>query len=725
MKKIPYFITIGILVAAWSICGTMVLLSLPGWMDQLVVHSHFPYLMVFAILTILCAPLGYLLLTHLTVISYKNLSKTSTNIWISISFLVGALLVFLIPLTFPIYPTVHQLDIHLASLKDSSTGSGQLFIESVEQVKNNFQRVDLKGFSLIGNWEKQPHFIDGSFEPLSTSSSAALFSWQGETSSAIEVVLRAGPESSPVIVSWDGQEQTLDLNSEIGRDYPLDFPISSPIPKWLETILLLITSGIGFGFVIFTITTWLVLRGNPRIGKVATHRWQWMLYSIPCLLTGFIYLLTFWPGVMNIDSIVQWTQVLTGKYSDAHPVFHTFLIWLVTRIWLSPAAISITQVLAFSITAGWGFSLLERMGLPQKIVWAFAIIFALFPPNGLMMVTLWKDVPYSICILGLTMMMINFLFINRSWITKWRNLVLLACVSALVALFRVNGVVVALGTLFFLWLGSRDYRRYLIIVLALSIAIWLGVRTTLNLFLHPTSGLSIESPLLHPVAAHLSAGTSLSVSELNFLQNLHPVENYIPYICYSGERTAWSLPDTNNQEPDNPLVKQPGRLSSILISLTLRNPLVSFSHFMCKSSSEWQISTSGNYETFGVFSGAGGKIFWLDEHAVDVSITAGSKLPWLVNFLTVLIYAPYLLISSAIYRPAIYLYGLLTGISIAILRSRSYKYWLLAVPILLNSISLVFAARVGAFRYSYPTLLISMALTGFLMFYTRKPNQIE
>jgi len=602
MKKTRRFITVGIFDAIWSICAAVVLLSLPGWMDQLVVRSHLSYLIVFAILTILCATVGYLLLTRLTAASYQNLSKASSVKWISISFLVGALLVYLVPLTFPTYPTIHHLDIHLTSPDDSSTGSGQLFIEGFYQIQNNFQRIDITSYSLTGNWIKQPHFIDGTFAPLTTSSSTALFNWQGETNRAIEVILRAGTQPSHVAVTWDGMEQTLDLQSEIGRDYPLDFPISSPIPQWLETITLLFTGGIGFGFVIFTMTTWLVLRGNPRIDKEAPPGWKWMLYSIPSLLTGFIYLLTFWPGVMNIDSLVQWAQVLSGHFSDTHPVFHTFTMWLITRIWLSPAAVAMAQILAFSITTAWGFSLLRKIGLPNKIVWVIAILFALFPPNGLMMVSLMKDVPYSICVLWLTMIMFNFLFIDQSWINKWKNLIFLACVSSLIALFRHNGAIVAFGTLLFLWLIARSNRRYLAFALLSSIIIWFGVKETFNLFLQPTTGISIESPLLHPIAAQLAAGTPLSVDEVSFLINLQPVDNYIPYLCNSSERTDWNLPITSYQEGSNPLVEQPGRLSSILISLSLRNPLVTLVHYLCKGSSEWQINNSGNFETFGVYS---------------------------------------------------------------------------------------------------------------------------
>ena len=44
----------------------------------------------------------------------------------------------------------------------------------------------------------------------------------------------------------------------------------------------------------------------------------------------------------------------TGTYDDWHPVFHTWTNWLITRIWLSPAAIAIAQIVTLSAVLGMG-----------------------------------------------------------------------------------------------------------------------------------------------------------------------------------------------------------------------------------------------------------------------------------------------------------------------------------------------------------------------------------
>ena len=55
------------------------------------------------------------------------------------------------------------------------------------------------------------------------------------------------------------------------------------------------------------------------------------LYTLPMVAVWGIYLLTFFPGMMSPDSNVQWGQILSGQFNDAHPVFHTLSMWLVTQ----------------------------------------------------------------------------------------------------------------------------------------------------------------------------------------------------------------------------------------------------------------------------------------------------------------------------------------------------------------------------------------------------------
>jgi len=115
-------------------------------------------------------------------------------------------------------------------------------------------------------------------------------------------------------------------------------------------------------------------------------------FVITCVTAWSFWLLLFWPGIMTPDSLNQWSQMLSGQLDDWHPPFHTMMNWMITNIWLSPASIAITQILALSLAVGYGLQLLWRNGVPEWAAWIICLLVALSPVNGVLVVTILKDV---------------------------------------------------------------------------------------------------------------------------------------------------------------------------------------------------------------------------------------------------------------------------------------------------------------------------------------------
>jgi hypothetical protein len=61
---------------------------------------------------------------------------------------------------------------------------------------------------------------------------------------------------------------------------------------------------------------------------------------------------------MISDSFDQWNQMVTGAVNNHHPAFHTFYMWLITRIYYSPATIAIFQIILFSLVISYGLGIL-------------------------------------------------------------------------------------------------------------------------------------------------------------------------------------------------------------------------------------------------------------------------------------------------------------------------------------------------------------------------------
>lgn len=151
---------------------------------------------------------------------------------------------------------------------------------------------------------------------------------------------------------------------------------------------------------------------------------------------------------MSPDSVNQWQQAHDLSYlSDAHPAFHTLTIWAITRVWDSPAAIALVQIITMSLVIAIGLYRMRVEGVPAWAIWTIVILFCAIPINGAMLVTLWKDIPYAIALLGLTLVFWHIAITGRAWLKYQWSWLWLGSIAALVSLIRHNGLPVALFSL--------------------------------------------------------------------------------------------------------------------------------------------------------------------------------------------------------------------------------------------------------------------------------------
>ncbi|MEW6347422.1 MAG: hypothetical protein AB1646_00040 [Thermodesulfobacteriota bacterium] len=166
-------------------------------------------------------------------------------------------------------------------------------------------------------------------------------------------------------------------------------------------------------------------------------------YALPCLVVWTAYLLAFWPGILNADSCVQWEEVVTRDFHDWHPPFQTLTNWVLSRFWFSPGCIALSQIVLLSFAIAWGLAKLRTHGLPAWAAGTLCLIFALSPANAAMSITLVKDVPFSACLLVLSVVILDIVLTRGNSLRGRAAFVPLGCVIALVGLYRHDGVVPA------------------------------------------------------------------------------------------------------------------------------------------------------------------------------------------------------------------------------------------------------------------------------------------
>lgn len=184
----------------------------------------------------------------------------------------------------------------------------------------------------------------------------------------------------------------------------------------------------------------------------------WAAMAISAVLFGCAFA-ACWPGGVSYDASNQWRQAHSGEFNNWHPVFHTLLIWLVTRVWDSyPFAVCV-QIAAFSAAMAYLTSTLNRRGVPAWLaLGAHALVCASLPVRNTLMY-LGKDSAMSAAVVVLAAQAVNMLHTRGGWLKRPRNAVCFGLMLAAATLLRHNAILWTLplllcGLLCFPW-GRR------------------------------------------------------------------------------------------------------------------------------------------------------------------------------------------------------------------------------------------------------------------------------
>ncbi|MEI7990481.1 MAG: hypothetical protein WCI88_15715, partial [Chloroflexota bacterium] len=397
-------------------------------------------------------------------------------------------------------------------------------------------------------------------------------------------------------------------------------------------------------------------------------RWAFIYYALPMVVIWTIYLLTFFPGILSSDSINQWNQVLTTKFNDYHPVFHTLNIWILSRIWLTPAVMIIVQLTALALVIGWGLQSFRQLGSPLWSVWLISILCALCPINGIMAITLWKDIPYTIAILGLSIILLKIISTNGKWLCSYRSSVILGIVAALIPLYRHEGIVISIIIIPLLYILYLPYWQKITISLLVALVIFGTIKGPLYEVLKvqrsTVSDKTFMTKQLYFIAAHISAGTPVTPDEMNMLNKIRPTDNgWNIYDCTTVKTVIyglnWSIADSYKEQ-----------INQLFWKLTLSNPSVDINHILCYTTIIWRIQpTEDGRFAYPMYN----------PEDINTRLQDQSLLPMLQYSL-----ARYTQMFNDIFsilgRPSFQLYLLIIATCIASIRNKNAKYMLLVLP---------------------------------------------
>lgn len=425
-----------------------------------------------------------------------------------------------------------------------------------------------------------------------------------------------------------------------------------------------------------------------------------LIYSVPCIVIFSLYLIAFFPGVMTADSMSQWKQIVTHNFDDWHPFAHTFFNMIMLKIWHSPASIALGQILILSFVFAYGMYSLERVGVDKKVLYIATALFCISPVNGIMSITLWKDVLYSIFVFLFTILLVNVIASDGVWLQNKRNIVFFIITALLVMLFRHNGIVSFGGSMICLILLNRNKIKQYSTIFGAVFILFILIKGPLYkaIGVSPTSPNEAFGIPTQQIAGVIRYNGYISEEQKEKINRIMPfkvwLDNYVPcnvdYIKFN--------PNFNTDE----IVKDKKGFLKLWFDVSIQNPKMVVGSYMDQTAIIWSIKeiwpTNGGTRTiyensFGLEQVVINKgITYTANKLLDISLS--NNIRWLF------------------WRPALYIFILIFLVFASLIRNGK-KVIIVLMPVLFNIFALMMAIPAQDFRYLYANTLIFLLVSIF------------
>ncbi|MCK2215188.1 hypothetical protein MF672_015535 [Actinomadura sp. ATCC 31491] len=147
----------------------------------------------------------------------------------------------------------------------------------------------------------------------------------------------------------------------------------------------------------------------------------------------------FYPGLFSRDSVLYLSHTVVGPWVSDHSVLYDAIMWLSFTETGDLGAVTFAQTTAMAGALTFLAQSLKALGAPRRLTTAVVVLMPLAPPVGAFTVTLWKDVPFTICAVAVAGVCARFAAARR---VSGPGLAALGALSLALGLFRANGFLV-------------------------------------------------------------------------------------------------------------------------------------------------------------------------------------------------------------------------------------------------------------------------------------------
>lgn len=268
--------------------------------------------------------------------------------------------------------------------------------------------------------------------------------------------------------------------------------------------------------------------------------WLFMPFLV-CLMVDWIYLFfVACPGNLTNDSMAQIENIISGQYSNHHPVYHTMLIkgcfdlanFIGAGVNGAVLTYSLFQSILMAAIFAYTVKTMCEMGISR---WGLAFVsasYALLPYHWAYSVTMGKDVIFG----GVVLCFVVTLYRCRCSIGSRGNDIILFISTVGFVLLRSNGLFAFVMVVFSLLISRYNKKKKIlsIVLSAFTVAVIMkGPVLTYNNVIQPDTAESLSIPL-QQVARYISEEGLLNEEEYNLLNSVMDVsqvkERYAGWI---------------------------------------------------------------------------------------------------------------------------------------------------------------------------------------------------
>ena len=511
----------------------------------------------------------------------------------------------------------------------------------------------------------------------------------------------------PIVFSSDNHFSPYTWCTRIVGKFSLDGKTPLPLPRYttLEQggficfcsvfgLSLTILIFIGYGLILsWRLSKWLCLT-LPFLRRLAPFDIkQYLLFFFPLLFMWLFFWACFYPGCMSPDSTDQWDQIHTMNIQDAHPAFHTLTLKVLTLLWDSPAVVSLTQVILMSLCMAYAFSLLRRAGVARLPVFIAFLCVLVSPRNGCMVITLWKDILFTI-VVALFTMLICYQLLNSARPRRLLDWALLGLLLGIMPLYRHNGLAILAGMIVMLPLFFCHSWRHVLICLLLACGLYTGVKKVVYPYFKVLPLMNIEHWYYATrITGLFYADAPMSEEEYKFLDNLRTLESKWPYNPLTTEVVFGPLFNNGFGRTNFQILHDMDHV------FWLRYPLIYTRQYFRAMAYIWLPPQPGNDKMSPFCAG-------ISSNQYNIKLTP--LLPRISEQLQQQLWSSNnRSLNWLIWRPAIHVYLMILAIVIMLWRTRNPRFLIIFFPVIGNLLSILLAGLSQDHRYVYPSALLS------------------